>query len=150
MELSDDKIVRQVTEDFNASDTNNEKPVPTQPTSLELTRALMTLSLVYSNNTTYAIEADIIAGKWNTVQKKISDLFAPRCYLSIEEIPMKRCIFARIRFFGLPEFPDVFAVPWVPGKSDVDCITRHNAVKTAVPGCQRFLPKGHRRPKHMN
>ncbi|KAH7940066.1 hypothetical protein HPB52_020721 [Rhipicephalus sanguineus] len=39
----------------------------------------MTLSLVYSGNMTLTeIEADIIAGK-RTVQKKISDFFAPKC-----------------------------------------------------------------------
>ncbi|KAH7981962.1 hypothetical protein HPB52_002260 [Rhipicephalus sanguineus] len=78
-ELTDDEIVRQVTEDSDDSDTENEEPAPTQPTSSELTRALMTLLLVYSGNMTLTeIEADIIAGK-RTVQKKISDFFAPKC-----------------------------------------------------------------------
>ncbi|KAH7963655.1 hypothetical protein HPB52_022323 [Rhipicephalus sanguineus] len=54
-ELTDDEIIR-------------------QPTSSELTRALMTLSSVYSGNVTLnEIEADMIAGKRNAVQKKISD-----------------------------------------------------------------------------
>ncbi|KAH7984883.1 hypothetical protein HPB52_024468 [Rhipicephalus sanguineus] len=76
-ELTDDEIIHQVTEDSDDSDTENEEPAPTQPTSSELTRALMTLSLVYSGNMTLTeIEADIIAGK-RTVQKKISDFFAP-------------------------------------------------------------------------
>ncbi|KAH7972451.1 hypothetical protein HPB52_012439 [Rhipicephalus sanguineus] len=78
-ELTDDEIIHQVTEDSDDSDTENEEPAPTQPTSSELTRALMTLSLVYSGNMTLTeIEADIIAGK-RTVQKKISDFFAPQC-----------------------------------------------------------------------
>ncbi|KAH7967810.1 hypothetical protein HPB52_002591 [Rhipicephalus sanguineus] len=78
-ELTDDEIIHQVTEDSDDSDTENEEPAPTQPTSSELTRALMTLSLVYSGNMTLTeIEADIIAGK-RTVQKKISDFFAPKC-----------------------------------------------------------------------
>ncbi|KAH7944156.1 hypothetical protein HPB52_016647 [Rhipicephalus sanguineus] len=77
-ELTDDEIIHQVTEDSDA-DTENEEPAPTQPTNTELMRALMTLSLVYSGNMTLTeIEADIIAGKW-TVQKKISDFFAPKC-----------------------------------------------------------------------
>ncbi|KAH7971672.1 hypothetical protein HPB52_002163 [Rhipicephalus sanguineus] len=76
-ELTDDEIIHQVTEDSDDSDTENEEPAPTQPTSSELTRALM--SLVYSGNMTLTeIEADIIAGK-RTVQKKISDFFAPKC-----------------------------------------------------------------------
>ncbi|KAH7943366.1 hypothetical protein HPB52_007279 [Rhipicephalus sanguineus] len=79
VELTDDEIIHQVTEDSDDSDTENEKPAPTQPTSSELTRALMTLSLVYSGNMTLTeIEVDIIAGK-RTVQKKISDFFAPKC-----------------------------------------------------------------------
>ncbi|KAH7968711.1 hypothetical protein HPB52_010792 [Rhipicephalus sanguineus] len=78
-ELTDDEIIRQVTEDSDDSDTNNEEPAPTQPTSSELTRALMTLSSVYSGNMTLTeIEADMIAGK-RTVRKKISDFFAPKC-----------------------------------------------------------------------
>ncbi|KAH7982165.1 hypothetical protein HPB52_003335 [Rhipicephalus sanguineus] len=78
-ELTDDEIIHQVTEDSDDSDTETEEPAPTQPTSSELTRALMTLSLVYSGNMTLTeIEADIIAGK-RTVQKKISDFFAPKC-----------------------------------------------------------------------
>ncbi|KAH7967738.1 hypothetical protein HPB52_002091 [Rhipicephalus sanguineus] len=78
-ELTDDEIIHQVTEESDDSDTENEEPAPTQPTSSELTRALMTLSLVYSGNMTLTeIEADIIAGK-RTVQKKISDFFAPKC-----------------------------------------------------------------------
>ncbi|KAH7934246.1 hypothetical protein HPB49_023694 [Dermacentor silvarum] len=78
-ELTDDEIIRQVTEDSDDSDTENEEPAPTQPTSSELTRALMTLSSVYSGNMTLTeIEADMIAGK-RTVQKKISDFFAPKC-----------------------------------------------------------------------
>ncbi|KAH7981647.1 hypothetical protein HPB52_000422 [Rhipicephalus sanguineus] len=78
-ELTDDEIIHQVTEDSDDSDTENEEPAPTQPKSSELTRALMTLSLVYSGNMTLTeIEADIIAGK-RTVQKKISDFFAPKC-----------------------------------------------------------------------
>ncbi|KAH7943391.1 hypothetical protein HPB52_007794 [Rhipicephalus sanguineus] len=77
-ELTDDEIIHQVTEDSDA-DTENEEPAPTQPTNTELTRALMTLSLVYSGNMTLTeIEADIIAGK-RTMQKKISDFFAPKC-----------------------------------------------------------------------
>ncbi|KAH7971999.1 hypothetical protein HPB52_004762 [Rhipicephalus sanguineus] len=77
-ELTDDEIIHEVTEDSDA-DTENEEPAPTQPTNTELTRALMTLSLVYSGNMTLTeIEADIIAGK-RTVQKKISDFFAPKC-----------------------------------------------------------------------
>lgn len=79
-ELTDDEIIRQVTEDSDDSDTENEEPAPTQPTSSELTRALMTLSSVYSGNMTLnEIEADMIAGKRNAVQKKISDFFAPKC-----------------------------------------------------------------------
>ncbi|KAH7962485.1 hypothetical protein HPB52_016423 [Rhipicephalus sanguineus] len=79
-ELTDDEIIRQVTEDSDDSDTENEEPAPTQPTSSELTRALMTLSSVYSGNMTLnKIEADMIAGKRNAVQKKISDFFAPKC-----------------------------------------------------------------------
>ncbi|KAH7955971.1 hypothetical protein HPB52_005304 [Rhipicephalus sanguineus] len=78
-ELTDDEIIHQVTEDSDDSDTENEELATTQPTSSELTRALMTLSLVYSGNMTLTeIEADIIAGK-RTVQKKISDFFAPKC-----------------------------------------------------------------------
>ncbi|XP_049528741.1 tigger transposable element-derived protein 4-like [Dermacentor silvarum] len=78
-ELTDDEIIHQVTEDSDDSDTENEEPAPTQPTSSELTRALMTLSSVYSGNMTLTeIEADMIAGK-RTVQKKISDFFAPKC-----------------------------------------------------------------------
>ncbi|KAH7958513.1 hypothetical protein HPB49_002105 [Dermacentor silvarum] len=78
-EFTDDEIIRQVTEDSDDSDTENEEPAPTQPTSSELTRALMTLSSVYSGNMTLTeIEADMIAGK-RTVQKKISDFFAPKC-----------------------------------------------------------------------
>ncbi|KAH7960166.1 hypothetical protein HPB49_017519 [Dermacentor silvarum] len=78
-ELTDDEIIRQVMEDSDDSDTENEEPAPTQPTSSELTRALMTLSSVYSGNMTLTeIEADMIAGK-RTVQKKISDFFAPKC-----------------------------------------------------------------------
>ncbi|KAH7932601.1 hypothetical protein HPB52_024280 [Rhipicephalus sanguineus] len=78
-ELTDDEIIHQVTEDSDDSDTENEEPAPTQPTNTELTRALMTLSLVYSGNVTLTeIEADIIAGK-RTVQKKISDFFASKC-----------------------------------------------------------------------
>ncbi|KAH7978512.1 hypothetical protein HPB49_005780 [Dermacentor silvarum] len=78
-ELTDDEIIRQVTEDSDDSDTENEEPAPTQPTSLELTRALMTLSSVYSSNMTLTeIEADMIAVN-RTVQKKISDFFAPKC-----------------------------------------------------------------------
>ncbi|KAH7944906.1 hypothetical protein HPB49_001687 [Dermacentor silvarum] len=78
-ELTDDEIIRQVTEDSDDSDTENEEPAPTQPTSSELTRALMTLSSVYSGNMTLTeIEADMIAGK-RTVQKKINDFFAPKC-----------------------------------------------------------------------
>ncbi|KAH7945090.1 hypothetical protein HPB49_006475 [Dermacentor silvarum] len=78
-ELTDDEIIRQVTEDSDDSDTENEEPALTQPTSSELTRALMTLSSVYSGNMTLTeIEADMIAGK-RTVQKKISDFFAPKC-----------------------------------------------------------------------
>ncbi|KAH7969862.1 hypothetical protein HPB52_022383 [Rhipicephalus sanguineus] len=42
-ELTDDEIIHQVTEDSDDSDTENEEPAPTQPTSSELTRALMTL-----------------------------------------------------------------------------------------------------------
>ncbi|KAH7955555.1 hypothetical protein HPB52_001282 [Rhipicephalus sanguineus] len=79
-ELTDDEIIRQVTEDSDDSDTENKEPAPTQPTSSELTRALMTLSSVYSGNMTLTeIEADMIAGKRNAVQKKISDFFAPKC-----------------------------------------------------------------------
>ncbi|KAH7948341.1 hypothetical protein HPB52_020639 [Rhipicephalus sanguineus] len=78
-ELTDDEIIHQVTEDSDDSDTENEEPAPTQPTNTELTRALMTLSLVYSGNMMLTeIEADVIAGK-RTVQKKISDFFAPKC-----------------------------------------------------------------------
>ncbi|KAH7951613.1 hypothetical protein HPB52_010916 [Rhipicephalus sanguineus] len=78
VELTDDEIIRQVTED--SDDTENEEPAPTQPTSSELTRALMTLSSVYSSNMRLnEIEADMIAGKRNTVQKKISDFFAAKC-----------------------------------------------------------------------
>ncbi|KAH7947598.1 hypothetical protein HPB52_013950 [Rhipicephalus sanguineus] len=78
-ELTDDEIIHQVTEDSDDSDTENEEPAPTQPTSSELTRALMTLSLVHNGKMTLTeIEADIIAGK-RTVQKKISDFFAPKC-----------------------------------------------------------------------
>ncbi|KAH7942157.1 hypothetical protein HPB49_021269 [Dermacentor silvarum] len=63
-ELTDDEIIRQVTEDSDDSDTENEEPAPTQPTNSELTRALMTLSSVYSGNMTLTeIEADMIAGK---------------------------------------------------------------------------------------
>ncbi|KAH7961126.1 hypothetical protein HPB52_002997 [Rhipicephalus sanguineus] len=63
VELTDDEIIRQVTEDSDDSDTENEEPAPTQPTSSELTRALMTLSSVYSGNMTLTeIEADMIAG----------------------------------------------------------------------------------------
>ncbi|KAH7969559.1 hypothetical protein HPB52_019430 [Rhipicephalus sanguineus] len=77
--LTNDEIIRQVTEDSDDSDTENEEPAPAQPTSSELTRAMMTLSAVYSGNMTLTeIEADMIAGKW-TVQKKISDFFAPKC-----------------------------------------------------------------------
>ncbi|KAH7936113.1 hypothetical protein HPB52_018429 [Rhipicephalus sanguineus] len=80
--LTDDDIVRQVTEDSDDSDTENEEPDPTQPTSSELTRALMTLSSVYSGNMTLnEIEADMIGGKRNAVQKKISDFFVPKCCL---------------------------------------------------------------------
>ncbi|KAH7943838.1 hypothetical protein HPB52_011981 [Rhipicephalus sanguineus] len=69
-----------LTEYSDDSDTENEEPAPTQPTSSELTRALMTLSSVYSGNMTLnEIEADMIAGKRNAVQKKISDFFAPKC-----------------------------------------------------------------------
>ncbi|KAH7969660.1 hypothetical protein HPB52_020919 [Rhipicephalus sanguineus] len=79
-ELTDDEIIRQVTEDSDDSDTENEEPAPTQPTSSELMRALMTLSSVYSGNMTLTeIEADMIVGKRNTVQKKISNFFAPKC-----------------------------------------------------------------------
>ncbi|KAH7976814.1 hypothetical protein HPB52_019991 [Rhipicephalus sanguineus] len=79
-ELTDDEIIRQVTEDSDDYDTENEEPAPTQPTSSELTRPLMTLSSVYSGNMTLnEIEADMIAGKRNVVQKKISDFFAPKC-----------------------------------------------------------------------
>ncbi|KAH7961545.1 hypothetical protein HPB52_010229 [Rhipicephalus sanguineus] len=79
-ELTEDEIIRQVTEDSDDSDTENEEPAPTQPTSSELTRALMTLSLVYSGNMTLTeIEADVIVGKRNAVQKKISDFFGPKC-----------------------------------------------------------------------
>ncbi|KAH7967652.1 hypothetical protein HPB52_001529 [Rhipicephalus sanguineus] len=68
-ELTDDEIIHQVTEDSDDSDTENEEPAPTQPTSSELTRALMTLSLVYSGNMTLTeIEADIIAGKRTVAQ----------------------------------------------------------------------------------
>ncbi|KAH7961543.1 hypothetical protein HPB52_010227 [Rhipicephalus sanguineus] len=68
-ELTDDEIIHQVTEDSDDSDTENEEPAPTQPTSSELTRALITLSLVYIGNMTLTeIEADIIARK-RTVQK---------------------------------------------------------------------------------
>ncbi|KAH7977891.1 hypothetical protein HPB49_003863 [Dermacentor silvarum] len=78
-ELTDDEIIRQVTEDSDDSDIENEEPAPTQPTSSELMRALMTLSSVYNGNMTLTeIEADMIAGK-RTVQKKISDFFAPKC-----------------------------------------------------------------------
>ncbi|KAH7975346.1 hypothetical protein HPB52_000607 [Rhipicephalus sanguineus] len=78
-ELTDDEIIHQVTEDFDDSDTENEEPAPTQPTSSELMRALMTLSSVYSDNMTLTeIEADMIAGK-RTVQKKISNFFATKC-----------------------------------------------------------------------
>ncbi|KAH7968752.1 hypothetical protein HPB52_011014 [Rhipicephalus sanguineus] len=78
-ELTDDEIIRQVTEDSDDCDTENEEPAPTQPTSSELTRGLMTLSSVYSGTMTLTeIEADMIAGK-RTVQKKISDFFAPEC-----------------------------------------------------------------------
>ncbi|KAH7956072.1 hypothetical protein HPB52_005989 [Rhipicephalus sanguineus] len=76
--LTDDEIICQVTED--SDDTENEEPAPTQPTRSELTRALMTLSSVYSGNMTLTeIEADMIAGKRNAVQKKINDFFAPKC-----------------------------------------------------------------------
>ncbi|KAH7971841.1 hypothetical protein HPB52_003464 [Rhipicephalus sanguineus] len=62
------------------SDAENEGPAPTQPMSSELTRALMTLSSVYSGNMTLTeIEADMIAGKRNAMPKKISDFFAPKC-----------------------------------------------------------------------
>ncbi|KAH7943397.1 hypothetical protein HPB52_007800 [Rhipicephalus sanguineus] len=37
-EWTDDEIIRQVTEDSDDSDTENEEPAPTQPTSSELTR----------------------------------------------------------------------------------------------------------------
>ncbi|KAH7957289.1 hypothetical protein HPB52_017113 [Rhipicephalus sanguineus] len=78
--LTDDEIIRQVTEDSDDSDSENEEPAPTQPTSSELTQALMTLSSVYSGNMTLTeIEADMIAGKRNAMQKKISDIFAPKC-----------------------------------------------------------------------
>ncbi|KAH7985759.1 hypothetical protein HPB52_025418 [Rhipicephalus sanguineus] len=78
-ELTDDEIILQVTEDSDESGTENEEPAPTQPTSSELTRALLTLSSVYSGNMTLTeIEADMIVGK-RTVQKKISDFFAPKC-----------------------------------------------------------------------
>ncbi|KAH7980367.1 hypothetical protein HPB49_015314 [Dermacentor silvarum] len=65
-ELTNDEIIRQVTEDSDDSDTENEEPAPTQPTSLD------------GNMTLTEIEADMIAGK-RTVQKKISDFFAPKC-----------------------------------------------------------------------
>ncbi|KAH7948073.1 hypothetical protein HPB52_018321 [Rhipicephalus sanguineus] len=78
-ELTDDEIIHQVTEDSDDSDTENEEPAPTQPTNTELTRALMTLSLVYSGNMTLTeIEADLITGM-RIVQKKICDFFAPKC-----------------------------------------------------------------------
>ncbi|KAH8039446.1 hypothetical protein HPB51_007324 [Rhipicephalus microplus] len=61
-DLTDDEIIREVTEDSDDSDTEIEGPSPTQPTSSELTRALMTLSSVYSGNMTLTeIEADMIA-----------------------------------------------------------------------------------------
>nr|XP_037273846.1 tigger transposable element-derived protein 4-like [Rhipicephalus microplus] len=77
-DLTDYEIIRQVTED--SDDTENEEPSPTQPTSSKLTRALMTLSSVYSGNMTLTeIEADVIAGTQNVVEKKIGDFFAPKC-----------------------------------------------------------------------
>ncbi|KAH7939466.1 hypothetical protein HPB52_012772 [Rhipicephalus sanguineus] len=67
-ELTNDEIICQVTEDSDDSDTENEEPATTQPTSSELT----------GNMTLTEIEADMIAGK-RTVQKQISDFFAPKC-----------------------------------------------------------------------
>lgn len=94
-ELSDDVIVCQATEDSNDSDTNNEESAPTQPTSSEFTRALMTLLPVYSDNTTLAeIEANIIVGKRNAVQKEISDFFCAKVLTSPHEVvPAKQIFF---------------------------------------------------------
>ncbi|KAH7944040.1 hypothetical protein HPB52_014777 [Rhipicephalus sanguineus] len=95
-ELTDDEIIHQVTEDSDDSDTENEEPAPTQPTNTELTRALMTLSLVYSGNMTLTeIEADIIAGK-RTVQKKNKRLLCAQV-LTYEVVPATLRIPANVR-----------------------------------------------------
>lgn len=85
--MSNDVIVCQATEDSNDSETDNEEPTPTELTNSELTQALMTLS-VFSDNTMLAeIEADIIVGKPNTMQKEISNFCVPRCLLLREIVP---------------------------------------------------------------
>ncbi|KAH7961420.1 hypothetical protein HPB52_008914 [Rhipicephalus sanguineus] len=70
--LTDDEIVSQVMADSDDSDIENEEPMTAPPTSAELTRALMMVSLVYSDDMTLAqIKANMIACKRNAVQTKI-------------------------------------------------------------------------------
>lgn len=58
-ELTDDEIVRQVL-DTDDSGSDSEEPETVLPTSSELTRALMVLSAVYSENVTLAdVQADL-------------------------------------------------------------------------------------------
>ncbi|KAH7982015.1 hypothetical protein HPB52_002605 [Rhipicephalus sanguineus] len=64
-ELTDDEIIRQVTEDSDDSNTENESSY----TANELGVDASTDDTVI----------DMIAGKRNAVQKKISDFFAPKC-----------------------------------------------------------------------
>lgn len=75
-ELTDDKIIRQFTEDSDDSNSDIKQAAPIKSTSSELMRALMTLSLVYSNGIPLAeIEADIITSKRNAMQKEINNNF---------------------------------------------------------------------------
>ncbi|XP_077490841.1 uncharacterized protein LOC144101552 [Amblyomma americanum] len=78
-ELTDEEIVRQVVGNSDDSDVENEEePMPAPPTSAELTRALLTLSSVYSADTTLAqIEENMIACKRTATQTTINKFFKP-------------------------------------------------------------------------
>lgn len=77
--MTADEIICQVMEDSDDSDTEFEEAAPTQPTSSELTLALMTLTSLYSNSLTLTkIEADMIASQQIPLQMIIRNLFVAK------------------------------------------------------------------------
>ncbi|XP_070385946.1 tigger transposable element-derived protein 4-like [Dermacentor albipictus] len=78
-ELDDDEIIRQVcAPPDDDSESEDDAPCAPPPSHAELVQAVTVLSAAYSDRTTLSeIEADLIARKRNSVQRRIHDFFAP-------------------------------------------------------------------------